>query len=213
MNYNNASHLITRRAFPVLLLSYLSICFSCSDKAPEIDHRTVIKYKTTDNNIVAINQEELVSHAYNEEEDCFIAVFKEPVSSIPTQLANDKLKHITMPPHLNSIRERQFFECTALESIVLPDSLYYIWEEAFRGCSSLSKIELPDMIREIDKLAFMDCTGLTELIIPSSMESISKNAFYKCSNIKRVVSFSDSVYVDVQYNNLGIRDTDLYTDE
>ena len=88
-----------------------------------------------------------------------------------------KLKTISIPNTVTSIKQAAFANCTSLESITIPDSVTTIEYEAFFECSALKNIKLPKNLKVIDSYTFYHCTSLKSIEIPNSVETIEWAAF------------------------------------
>ena len=92
--------------------------------------------------------------------------------------------HITLPSHLDTIRELTFAECP-FSSITLPDSLVYIGDYAFRACRYLQSIEIPAKVNHIGEYAFgpastgYNSSSLSHIIfLNHTPPTISSRTFY-----------------------------------
>lgn len=104
-----------------------------------------------------------------------------------TNLANRKLKSITIPQSITSIGFHAFTECTGLTGLLdLPSSITIIQEGAYAGCTGLSgNLILPTELTSIGKEAFSGCSGFTgTMIIPGKVTKIGIGAFNGCSHIE-----------------------------
>lgn len=92
---------------------------------------------------------------------------------------------VRLPIHLESIGDRAFYECPALEDIEIPDGVTDIGLMAFCWCSKLEKIELPSGLKRLGKAAF-SWSSLREIVIPEGVTVISDSAFSSCRQLSKV---------------------------
>lgn len=93
---------------------------------------------------------------------------------------------LIIPPHITSIGDSAFYECSSLASINIPESVTSIGVYAFRNCSSLASIDIPESVTSIGKAAFAYCTSLASIDIPECVTSIGDSAFLECSNLASI---------------------------
>lgn len=88
-----------------------------------------------------------------------------------------KLKRVDLPPGLEEICERAFYDCP-IERIAIPASVEVIADRAFER-SSLSEVVIPPSaaIKAIPANAFSNCCHLVRLDLPDSVEVIGPRAF------------------------------------
>jgi hypothetical protein len=98
------------------------------------------------------------------------------------------LGEVTLPPNLQSIETYAFALCTnlTLTSPTLPASLNSIGTYAFRNCSSLEEVVLPSGIGEITTYAFNGCSSLTSIEIPATVTTIGTYAFQNCTLLEEI---------------------------
>ena len=147
-----------------------------------IDETWVIKYTSTDGNIVTPNAinvfgANIVSNTYENGQG--VITFDGPVTSIGTYAFAwcESLASITIPNSVTSIGNYAFADCSGLSSITIPNSVTSIGESAFSSCSFAS-LTIPDGVTKIESSAFLDCAQLTSINIPNSLTSIGSLAFY-----------------------------------
>ena len=110
---------------------------------------------------------------------------------------NDNIKKIILPASVTDIRERAFYNATALEEIyfvslnhredasgnvIHPDidwaDLSVVYEEAFYGCTSLKKVDLSNVKTiTLARDVFADCTSLEEIVDMPSIGTMNDRAF------------------------------------
>ncbi|MBE5730713.1 MAG: hypothetical protein E7350_02020 [Clostridiales bacterium] len=117
------------------------------------------------------------------------------------------LQSFIVPNNVESIRDRVFEDCTALQSVTLPlgittigdwsfrntalvaiaipSSVTEIGEWAFYGCSQLSTVNLSSQLQKIKRYAFAD-SGLTSVVIPNSVSTIGVSAFQDCASLSTI---------------------------
>ena len=54
-----------------------------------------------------------------------------------------KLKSVTIPDSVTSIKWAEFYNCASLTSVTIPDSVTSIGEEAFSNCTKLKSVTIP----------------------------------------------------------------------
>lgn len=68
---------------------------------------------------------------------------------------------------LQTIPDRTFWRCSALEGITFQDGLENIGVGAFENCTSLTEINVPDSVLTIGASAFAGCAAVTNATLPS----------------------------------------------
>jgi len=77
------------------------------------------------------------------------------------------------------IEEKLFDDCTKLKTVTIPAGIETIKNNAFQGCRSLQIDNLPDSLKTIEASAFKGCTSLSEIVIPRNVTSIGFMAFFE----------------------------------
>ena len=156
-----------------------------------IDDTWVIKYTSTDGNIVTPNATDvfganIVSNTY--ENGVGTITFDGPVTSIGVMAFDDcdALTSITIPNSVTSIGNSAFYNCSSLTSITIPNSVTSIGFYAFTDCTSLTSVTLGSGVTSIGNQAFDSCTSLTSITIPNSVTSIGPYAFRYCSSLTSI---------------------------
>ncbi len=80
---------------------------------------------------------------------------------------------LTHSPHITSIGDWAFYECSSLTSIILPDGVTSIGYRAFYECRSLISIRIPSAMATIGSSAFQNCYRLIEVYNCSSYLTIA----------------------------------------
>ena len=96
------------------------------------------------------------------------------------------LESITLPNSLTGTSGYMFNGCTSLTNITLPESLTSIGNDTFRDCRSLTNITLPEGITSIGWSVFAGCSGLTTITLPESLTSIENGVFQGCSSLTNI---------------------------
>lgn len=86
-----------------------------------------------------------------------------------------------------SIGNRAFYGCTALQKIDLPNSVTSVGDLAFAHCTTLASVTLSEGLTDLGIQAFMDCTNLTTITLPDTLTSLPSSAFADCCNLQTVV--------------------------
>lgn len=112
-------------------------------------------------------------------------------------------------PLLETIEERLFEYCYALNKVELSSNVKTINEYAFNSCTGLNSISMPEVetisdgvfyncnnfqyrltlkkIITIGSNAFYSCTSLRSIDLGENISSIGNTAFYSCSNLAAVI--------------------------
>jgi hypothetical protein len=96
------------------------------------------------------------------------------------------LKSMSIPPSVEVIGRRCFFNCVSLMSVSLVgSSLIRIEEEVFQHCLRLSTISIPGSVELIGEHCFRQCLHLVKLPLPadSKLVGISARTFYRCTRL------------------------------
>ena len=93
---------------------------------------------------------------------------------------NEKIKTVTIPSTMTTIRDQAFERCFGLESVNIADGVKVIGEGAFESCRILKSVKIPNSVTTIGKKAFYYCENLTDITIPAGVTEISDYAFHDC---------------------------------
>lgn len=106
-----------------------------------------------------------------------------------------KLKNITIPSSVISIKSHAFSDCTSLWIDVDPGNEKYSShdgmlldkhkETLFRG-RNVNSVTIPSGVTVIEKNAFNGCTSVIDVTIPPSVTSIGTGAFLFCFALKHI---------------------------
>lgn len=190
-----------------------------SNEHPNESLNNIIKYTTSDNNIVTPNTNAIfgatiISNVYVDGNGIItfdgdvIKITKKAFQScttltsmiIPnsvTEIGDDafesctSLTNVTIPNSVTYVGNRAFKNCTSLISVELPNSITSMGD-AFIYCSALIKISLPDGLTQIPSQFFYGCSSLSKVTIPESVTSIGRSAFYGCTSLSEI-TIPDSV--------------------
>ena len=99
---------------------------------------------------------------------------------------NTKIKKVTLPDTIESIKIDAFRNASNIESLTLPSSVVEIRANAFANMSSLTNITLPEGLKDIRGGAFAYDTNLTNVKLPSTLEYLGASAFSHCSSITEI---------------------------
>ena len=97
------------------------------------------------------------------------------------------LKSVTLPENENftAIRNKTFYNCTALTECIVPSSVTLMEEEVFKNCTSLRNLVLPEGLEEIKTRAFTNC-AFESLNLPSTLLYIPAECCLNCKNLKHI---------------------------
>lgn len=98
-----------------------------------------------------------------------------------------KIKELTLPDGVTTIKEDLFTNCTSLEAITIPNSVTAIESYAFKGCTNLKSITFGSGLLNIGDRAFEGCSNLTSITIPNSVTKIGYGVFIDCSRLSSVI--------------------------
>ena len=97
-----------------------------------------------------------------------------------------RIRSVSLPESVVSIRNNAFDSCVELESVVLPESLQEIQKFAFFRCRSLKSIETKGNCKKIGWSAFESCKNLQSVVLHEGIEEIETEAFQNCQNLKYI---------------------------
>ena len=147
-----------------------------------IDETWVIKYTSTDGNIVTpyatdVFGANIVNNTY--EDGVGTLTFDGAVTCIgDSAFYNcDGLVLITIPNNVTSIGNNAFYNCDGLISMTIPNSVTSVGDFAFFRCLGFSSITIPNGVTKIGSHAFRECSSLKSITIPSSVMEIGRGAF------------------------------------
>lgn len=99
---------------------------------------------------------------------------------------NTRIKKVTLPETIESIKIDAFRNAKNIESIILPSSVVEIRANAFANMSNLTHITLPEGLKYIRGGAFAYDTNLIDVKLPSTLEYLGGSAFSHCSSITEI---------------------------
>ena len=97
------------------------------------------------------------------------------------------------------IRTYAFQNCTSLNDIYFPH-VESISESAFADCTNIKSIKFGDGLTSIGMSAFSGCSQLSDVYLPASVLSINNYSFQKCPNLKTITYYGSVA----QWNNIAI---------
>lgn len=71
--------------------------------------------------------------------------------------------------------------------ITLPESLETIGERAFANCEALEEIVIPDKVKRIEEQTFSFCTSLKTITLGASVEYVGYHAFNECEDLESMI--------------------------
>ena len=104
----------------------------------------------------------------------------------------ERLKSITIPDSVTSIRESAFSSCSSLTEFkgkyASADGRCLIVNGVLTAvaCGGVTKFTIPEGVTSIGESAFSVCRSLTSITIPAGVTSIGDLAFADCSSLKTV---------------------------
>lgn len=181
------------------------------------DNRTKFGFKGTDNEACEL------TGSYVQGRTKYVAI------GIDTEAFADctKLKSITIPNTIASIRDGAFKGCTNLEnisisssvleignecfkgsglkSIIIPNTVVKLGSQVFENCASLKTADISDSVFRLGDSMFRNCTNLSSITLPNELREIGNNAFRGCS-VLGAVSIPDSVHTigDSAFRSSGV---------
>lgn len=113
---------------------------------------------------------------------------------------SNRVKCVSIPETVTTIRKRAFYGCPNLRKVVIPDSLTYMGEEVFERCENLEGLTIPHGAKPLEKSDFLERGFKTEngrlikytgddrdVTIPEGVTEIGKGAFFGKSRIESLV--------------------------
>lgn len=91
-----------------------------------------------------------------------------------------KLKKVTLPESVTSIKENAFQDAIALETVTVGAATTEIGNSAFSGCGHLTEVNLPAGLQSLGTFCFSQCSSLADISLPESLKSLGMGAFYFC---------------------------------
>ena len=136
--------------------------------------KNIIVYKTSDNVIIRLNNEDvfggakIIENSYSTTNGYGTITFSSEVTEIEEYAFHDfkdRLIAIVLPASVINIGNSAFFDCKNLTSITIPKSVTSIGRSAFEGCTSLTSIKISKSVTHIGENAFKGCSGLTSIVV------------------------------------------------
>lgn len=104
------------------------------------------------------------------------------------------LKKVTLPNSMTEINEKEFFECSNLNTIIFGNNVQKIGENAFAS-SGITELILPDSVEILDASAFNYCKNLTKVVLSKNLLSIGDFCFYGCGKLQSVEMYNKITYI------------------
>lgn len=98
---------------------------------------------------------------------------------------NTSTTSVRLPAYLETIGEKAFLNCVALEEIDIPKSVTRIEEGAFANCIKIREFIIPERVTSIEDRTFAN-TAITKLPIHENIKEIGGAAFQSCDNLEEV---------------------------
>lgn len=97
-----------------------------------------------------------------------------------------KLKKVTLPESVTSIKENAFQDAIALEAVTVGASTKEIGNSAFSGCGHLTEVILPSGLQSLGTFCFSQCSSLADISLPASLKTLEMGAFYFCVTLNNL---------------------------
>lgn len=95
---------------------------------------------------------------------------------------NGRLKKVTLPEGIDTIRFETFHGCTKLQEVNIPSTVVYIDTMAFTECSKIKHWTLPAGLAGIGQYAFSNCTGTETITSLASVPPVADDDAFAYSN-------------------------------
>ena len=115
-----------------------------------IDDTWVIKYTSTDGNIVTPYATDVFG------------------ANIVSNIYENGVGTITFDGPVTSIGEEAFRQCSSIASITIPKSVTSIGQFAFGFCSSLTSITIPENVTSIVRGTFQGCSSIVSIVVDNN---------------------------------------------
>ena len=115
-----------------------------------IDDTWVIKYTSTDGNIVTPYATDVFG------------------ANIVSNIYENGVGTITFDGPVTSIGENAFRQCSSIASITIPKSVTSIGQFAFGFCSSLTSITIPENVTSIVRGTFQGCSSIVSIVVDNN---------------------------------------------
>ncbi|MCL2655241.1 MAG: leucine-rich repeat domain-containing protein [Coriobacteriia bacterium] len=108
-----------------------------------------------------------------------------------------KLKSVTLPTKLTTIRTKAFSQCTSLQSVTIPKATTLVGSGAFEGCTNLQTIKVAigntsyvasyGVLYNAKKTAIISYPmAKTTFTVPNTITAINGTTFYKCTKLTSI---------------------------
>ena len=124
---------------------------------------------------------------YNQSKLVKITIGESVTEIIPYLFYENTSLTVTTLPHVKTIGDWAFANCTKLATLNLGDAITKIGNSAFRECNSITKLTFPNTLNTIGSNAFNGCTSVTEITVGSGLTTIGASAFYGCSSFTALI--------------------------
>ena len=107
----------------------------------------------------------------------------------------EQIKRLDLPPHLTSIGNYAFYECSGLQEVQF-GPVRSLGMSAFYHCRALAAVNLEDTrIATLRIATFSECKVLPVVILPETLQTIETEAFETCESLETVIFLSDHVVI------------------
>ena len=128
---------------------------------------------------------------------------------------------VTFPSTLETMGQKEFLDCIALEELIIPEGVTTIPLDFAKNATSLKKVVLPSTVTTINEAAFRSCdlsdgivipegcttigqyafkgSGLKSIVVPSTITSMGVDAFRECSSLTYVNCKCDTLAKNMFY--------------
>lgn len=102
------------------------------------------------------------------------------------------LERITIPAQITEIKQKAFYNCTALVSVSFAgENVKTFGNQVFYGCKSLTSFVLPSAVDKLGNGVFYNCSALTSVTLSKQLSSVtvssSNNVFYGCTALSEIL--------------------------
>lgn len=138
---------------------------------------------------------------------CKTHVFYEDVNTVSADLFYmSQVEDVLLPEGVESIQNRAFCYCTALNTVSIPNTVKSIGYQAFYD-SGLRSVDIPDGVQTIGIEAFSNCSCIDSLYLGKGIQSIGDRAFSGCVGISKIVVSDENPIYDSRNNCNAVIET------
>ena len=124
---------------------------------------------------------------------------------IPSEICGAKVTEIgenALSPNASGLRGVLAKQRRQIRAVTIPDTIQTIGQKAFAGCVALEEIIVPESVKSIGGYAFEKCGSLKKAVLPTQSCKLGDGLFFECKELEEVKLPADLSELTAQINGM-----------